>query len=271
LVEPQTKKMRAGFRGILFLMLFATGCGGGRDADLPAVPPSAPVSATDKAQALAQVLAAYDAHGGVAGFGQLQRCRLKSEIIVFGEAGPRRFVWEDVFEAPGTLRRRVLAPETGELLRESLLTDAGHWGREPGGEVSELPPASAESLLPAGVGMLRVLRQAQLPGAELRPAPTIGPTAVSVLLPGEPDTTFDFDPQSRLIERVWRSDGAGSNANAPDPQALELELSEIREWAGLKIPTKVTARRNGRELFELTLLEYEPLERVEAGVFRALE
>jgi hypothetical protein len=263
--------MRATSRWIVFLALLAAGCGE-RDAGPSALPPSAAPSAADKAQALAQVLAAYDAHGGVAGFGQLQRCRLKSEITVFGQGGPRRLLWEDVFEAPGSLRRRVLDAESGELLRESLLTDAGHWGREPDGTVDELPPAAAEALLPAGVGMLRVLRQAQLPGAELRTAPAAGNTAVSVLLPGEPETTFVFDPQTRLIERVRQSDRSPQvPEGASDPDALELELGEVREWAGLQIPAKATARRNGRKLFELTLLEYEPLARVEAGVFEGLE
>src|SRR5689334_20066166 len=98
------------------------------------VPPAMPDKG-NQVQALTQVLRGIEAHGGQAGFSQLQRCRLKSAITVFGDGGSRKLIWEDVFEAPDALRRRVLDEKTGELLRESLLTPAGHWGREPGGEV----------------------------------------------------------------------------------------------------------------------------------------
>ncbi len=228
-----------------------------------------PAPAPDKGQqtqALAQVLRAIEAHGGQTGFGQLQRCRLKSEITVFGDGGSRKLIWEDVFEAPDALRRRVLDAESSELLRESLLTPAGHLGREPGGEVTELPPVSVESMLPTGVGMLRMLRRAQQPEAQLA-AP--GGSAVSILLPDEPEYTLSFDPQSHLLSRARQSDRA--NAAATNSSALEIELGEVRDWGSLKIPGKATASRGGKKLFELNLLEFEPLERIESGTFRGLE
>jgi hypothetical protein len=270
--------MRSRLRWVGVLALAVAGCGGDADKDARSPASSAGptgIPAREQAQALAQLLAAFDAHGGLEGFAQLQRCRLKSEITVFGDGGSRRLIWEDVFAAPDSLWRRVLDADSGELLRESVFTAAGHWGREPGAPASELPHASVEALLPAGVGMLRLLRRAQQPEAQLTPAPAGDglPLGAKVLLPKEPETTFSFDPQSRLVTRVRQSDRPrpelGSAVAAP--VALEIELSEVRDWHGLKIPAKAVARRGGQKLFELTLLEVEPLERIDPATFRRLE
>ena len=125
---------------------------------------------------------------------------------------------------------------------------------------------SVESMLPAGVGMLRMLRRAQQPDAQL--ATASGGAAVSILLPDEPEYTLSFDPQSHLLTRARQADRAATMANA---SALDLELGDVRDWGALKVPGKATASRDGRKLFELNLLEFEPLERIESGTFRGLQ
>jgi hypothetical protein len=228
----------------------------------------------EQAQALSAVLAAFDAHGGIEGLSRLRRCKLKSRVTVFtGTAGPRSVIWEDVFEEPGNLRRRVLDEASGELLRESVLTGDEHWGREPGGQARELPPASVEALLPAGVGMLRLLRRGQQADAEIDPAPQDRDSTLEgalVALPGEPDTALYFDRQTHLLRRVRQADRGTTRAG--DGQfALEIELAQPRDFGGLLVPVKATASRDGKQLYEATLLELEPLERVDPGTFDPLD
>lgn len=260
---------------IVAAALLAGGCGSSASDAPPVVESAAPQSPREKAQALAQVLSAFEAHGGQAGFDQLQRCRLKSEITVYGDGGSRRLIWEDLFEAPSSLRRRVLDAESGELLRESLLTDRAHWGREPGGPVTELPLVSVDALLPPGVGALRLVRRAQHPQTDLllEPASAGTPAAVRVVLPDEPEAVLSFAPESHLLTRARQIDRPRQTPDSElaRPTSLEIELGNLREWGALKIPTQATARRDGQKLFELTLLEFEPLERTEAGTFRGLE
>jgi len=257
-------RRRAAWTGIFLLL--AVGCGPNAVEEGADFVPAATPDKGQQAQALAEVLRAIEAHGGQAGFSQLQRCRLKSEITIFGDGGSRKLIWEDVFEAPDALRRRVLDAESGELLRESLLTPAGHWGREPGADVSELPPVSVESMLPAGVGMLRMLRRAEQRDAQLA---TSGNGAVSILLPDEPEYTLSLDPQTHLLIHARQADRAG--ALTANSSALDIELGDARDWGTLKVPSKAIASREGRKLFELNVLEFEPLDKIESGTFRGLE
>jgi hypothetical protein len=213
---------------------------------------------------------AIEAHGGSAlDKYPAGKAKVKGVIILRGSEFP--FTMERVFQMPGRLK--ATSEVVSQNIRRTItyFVNGNSITAVAGGLSQELPQSQVQELRTAVyvenlTRLTPLLDDKKFKLATASEKPISGQSAVGVVVSseGHKDVRLYFDPKTYLLVALERP--------GYDEQGKPVEHQEIygsyREANGLKYSTKTLIKQNGKRYLESEILDFKPLEKVDAKEFQ---
>ncbi len=224
-----------------------------------------PLRADDRDKALALIDRAIKAHGGEAGLAKVAvstRTNAGSQTQPTGEVTFTSTVTQSL---PDRVRLEI---EVGKSKLLTVIDGAKGWQQSAGGSTFPVDRDRLKEMKgEAYVWWLATLVPLKKDGLTLALAPEIkvdGKPALGVKVSGrgEPDAKLYFDQGSGLLVKIER--------RAPETGVLvnkEYYFSDFKDFDGVKLPAKEVMTVNGRKWYEVKVLTYKFLAKVEDSAF----
>jgi hypothetical protein len=229
---------------------------------------AAPARADERADALAVIDKAVEAHGG-------EKALTKAQAVVRRATGLMAILDKDVpfadeltAQLPDRFRLDLEAGQGGQKVRVLLVFNGAKGWQSTGGAVSELAPERLKELREDGYARwlttLVPLKQegivlAPLPEVKVNDRPAVG---VKASRKGFNDVKLYFDRETHLLVRTERRVGEGGV-----PLVREEIYGGHRAFDGVKMPTSVVQYDVGKKVLEITTASYRFPERIDESRF----
>jgi hypothetical protein len=227
-----------------------------------------PALAQDDARKIVELAAA--AHGGTKLLNQFPAARVKVKGTLAVNGQPTTYSGESVYWLPDRVYNRLKfsGPSVPQVVEQTL--DGDRMAMSVCGLAQQVSESQSRELK-----MLLYCRELErlsplLSNPEYK-LKAIGEktiegkrvTAVRVSRGGFQDVTLYFDPTTHLLHSLERP-GIDAKGEKVDQQEVYLEFKEA---GGIKYPSKTKVKQNGQFVLESEVVEFVPLERVDAKVF----
>jgi hypothetical protein len=228
-----------------------------------------PLRGQDKPSAIVEK--AIAAHGGEKNFARCKtgEVKMKGTFKVPG-VGDFKFDQDDTFQLPGKFRRETRLEVMGKMLRLTyVFNGAQGWLLRGDGELKMLDPKAAAALEDHPALSFTRLVDLRDPMAKITLLPETkidGRDAVGIKVEigtANPDELY-FDKTSGLLIKRKR--------RAVDPLTgkeglIDTFLGNYKDVSGVKVPTTITAFRDGELFMAVTSVQTRLLDRVDEKVF----
>jgi hypothetical protein len=230
-------------------------------------------SARGQDDARAIVEKAIKAHGGAENLDKYKAGRMKSKGVVVIADMEITVVGTSVFQLPDKSKSQLEMEAGGMKIAvvqvingDRLSLTVGGMKREEMGE-AQIAEARTALYLQTLYQLTPLLKEPftlkALGESKFQDKPVLG---VQVSSKGHKDVKLYFDKQSGLLVRLERP---GLEPVSMQEVPTEQVFSDFKEFGGLKRPTKTVIFQDGKKFLESEVLEYKPLENVDAKEFES--
>src|SRR5205085_2483937 len=225
-----------------------------------------PLRADDRDKALALIDRAIKAHGGADGLTKVQVSARTSAGTQTQPTGDVSFTSTITQSLPERVRMDIEVEKRVKLL--TVIDGDKGWVQSAGGSTIPLDRDRLKEMKgEAYVWWLATLVPLKKDGLTLATVPEIkvdGKPALGVKVSGrgEPDAKLYFDQGTGLLVKIER--------RAPETGVLvnkEYFFSDFKDFDGVKLPAKEVMTVNGRKWYEVKVLTYKSLPKVEDSAF----
>jgi hypothetical protein len=214
---------------------------------------------------------AIKAHGGAEALDKYKAGRIKSKGVVTVAGMEITVAGTSVFQLPNQSKSQLEMEVMGQKVPIVQLVNGDKVSLSVGGnkreELTDAQIAEAKNALylQTVYQLTPLLKEPftlkALGESKFQDKPVVG---VQVSGKGQKDVKLYFDKESGLLVRLERM---GLEAVEMKEVPTEQVFSDFKEFGGLKRPTKTVIFQDGKKFLESEVLEYQPLEKVDAKEF----
>jgi hypothetical protein len=224
-----------------------------------------PLQADDQDAARALIERAIKAHGGEDGLAKFQTSRRAGTgtMVLSGKELP--FTEETVVQLP---ERARIAVDVDRKVQIITVVNGDKGWNSAGGAVMELSKERVEEIREESyvlwLATLVPLKKSSFKLTPLTEVKVNGKPVVGVQASAKDhgDVNLFFDKENGLLVKIERK-----AREAGVPVEKEYFYSEHKEFAGVKLPTKLVLLINGKKVIESSSLTYKVLDKVSEGTF----
>jgi hypothetical protein len=214
---------------------------------------------------------AIQAHGGAAALDKYKAGRIKSKGVVSVAGMEITVAGTSVYQLPDKSKSQMEMETMGQKIAVVQLVTGDKVTMSLNGmKRDDLPEAQlAEMKVPLYLQTVYQLTPLlkepfalkALGESKFQDRPVLG---VQVSSKGQKDVKLYFDKESGLLVRLERT---GLDPQSLEESPLEQVFSDYKDFGGIKRPVKTTVLQGGKKFLESEVLEFKPLEQVEAKEF----